>query len=140
MQGYSNGPTVMMTLGEFRFGILTAAYNELARVTEYRWPAQERFGKRPSLQFTGPGPETITLPGVIYPEYRGGLGQINKLRELAGRGKPMSMISGRGLVMGRWVIERIEERQGVFAGEGVPSKIEFTLSLKRADDQSARKQ
>lgn len=31
--------TVMMALGEYRFSLSTAAYNELKRVSEWRWAA-----------------------------------------------------------------------------------------------------
>lgn len=138
MDGYVLGPTVMMTLGVFQFSIATAAYKELTRSTAYRWPSQERFGKRPSMQFTGPGEDSITLPGVIYPEYRGGFGQLDAMRGLAGRGMPLTMIDGSGSVLGEWVIERVEDKQTVFAAAGLPRKQEFSLSLKRADDIEAQ--
>lgn len=134
MQGYYTIPTVMMSLGTFQFGIASAAYQELARSTEYRWPSQDRFGQRPVSQFTGIGNDTITLPGVIYPEYRGGLGQLDTMRALAGQGKPQQLIDGRGNVLGMWAIERVEEKQGVFAAFGAARKQEFTLTIKRVDD------
>lgn len=125
---------VMMTLGDFQFGIATAAYQELTRTTEWRWPSQERFQQLPALQYVGPGGDTITLPGVIYPEYRGGLGQLAAMRALANKGEPMTLVSGTGSVMGRWVIERLEEKQTMFAEQGVGRKQEFTLSLRKFDD------
>lgn len=134
-QKLSGGPTVMMTLGYFKFGISTAAYQELSRVTEWRWPSQERFMQAQALQFVGPGGDTITLPGVIYPEWRGGPGQLDSMRTLADRGKPQMLIDGRGMVHGRWVIEKIDERQSVFAAAGAPRKQEFTMNLRKFDDQ-----
>lgn len=128
---------VMMTLGDFQFGIATAAYEELTRTTEWRWPSQERFQQLPALQYVGPGGDTITLPGVIYPEYRGGLGQLAAMRTLANKGEPMTLVSGTGSVLGRWVIERLEEKQTVFAERGVGRKQEFTLSLRKFDDPDA---
>jgi len=129
----TSGADVMMSLGGFRFGLNTAAYQELSRTTEHRWAAQDRFGQAAALQHTGPGPETMTLPGVVYPEFRGGLGQVDRMRELAGRGKPQQLITGAGRVLGRYVIERVEERQSVFAARGMARKVEFTLSLRRYD-------
>jgi len=35
------------------------------------------------------------------------------------------MIDGRGNILGRWVIERVDEKQSVFADAGVPRKQEF---------------
>ena len=128
---YKVGSSVMMQLGSFQFGITTAAYQSLQHNAEYRWPSQDRFGNREALQYVGLGAESITLPGVIYPEWRGGLVQVEQLRVLAAEGKPQLMIDGRGNIMGRWVIERVEETQTVFADAGVPRKQEFTLQLRR---------
>ncbi len=128
---YQNGAPVMMQLGGFQFGINTAAFQSLQRKNEWRWPSQDRFGKPPVLQHVGQGAETITLPGVIYPEWRGGLGQLDAMRALAGKGEPLTMIDGRGNVMGKWAIESVEEKQAVFAAAGVARKVEFTLQLRR---------
>lgn len=131
MIGYSTGPTVMMQLGSFQFSITTAAYQELRRRTEWRWPSQDLYGRLPALQYTGPGADTMTLTGTIYTEYRGGTGQLNAMRTLAGRGRPQLLVEGTGRILGRWVIEGIDEGQSVFAGEGRPRKQEFTLQLRK---------
>lgn len=122
---------VMMTLGEFQFSITTAAYQELTRTREWRWPTQERFMQNQALQYVGPGGDTISLPGTIYPEYRGGLGQVEAMAALADKGMPLDMISGTGVVLGRWVIERLEEKHSTFAVQGVGRKQEFTLGLRK---------
>lgn len=134
MQGHQLGAPVMMTLGGYRFGITTAAYNELTRTAEWRWQAQDRFGGTPAVQHTGKGAEAITLPGVIYPEWRGGTGQLDAMRALADSGEPQVLIDGAGRVLGMWAIERIEERQAVFAAAGVPRRQEFTMTLKKVDE------
>lgn len=122
-------PEVMMTLGDFRFSLDTAAYKRLRRTVEYRWAAQERAGRRPARQFTGIGNETVELEGVIYPHYRGGLGQLEAMRALAGQGSPQILTDGTGKVWGKFCIERIEEIQTLFFGDGTPRKQEFRLSL-----------
>ncbi|SOZ37706.1 phage tail protein [Cupriavidus neocaledonicus] len=133
MLGYAIGQVMMMQLGSFQFGITTAAYQELSRSTEYRWPSQERYGQREALQFTGPGADTMTLRGVIYPEWRGGRGQVERMRAAAAAGQPQMLVSGQGAIMGRWVVERIEEGQTIFAAGGVPRRQEFTMNLRRFD-------
>lgn len=133
MIGYTLISFMMMRLGDFAFGINTAAYDELRRSTEYKWPAQERFGQRDTLQYTGPGDDTITLTGTILTAYRGGTGQLQRLRNLAAEGQPQFLISGLGQIMGRWVIERVEEGQTTFAAAGHPRKQEFTVQLRRFD-------
>ena len=62
MEGLEIGASVMMHLGSFEFGISTAAYQELTRNISHRWAESELFGQRPSLQYLGPGAETISLP------------------------------------------------------------------------------
>jgi len=133
---YQTGLGVMLQLGSFQFGVTTAAYQELKRSTEWRWPAQDQFGRLAALQFVGPGNDTITLPGVIYPEWRGGLSQLEALRALGNTGEPQTMLDGRGNLLGRWVIERVDEGQQVFAAAGVPRRQEFTLQLRRVHDDN----
>lgn len=124
---------VMMQLGSFQFSVATAAYQELSRSVEYRWSGLDRIGDRQALQFTGYGSETIELRGVIYPFYRGGLGQLDAMREQAEAGSPLSMVSGRGAIMGLWVVVAIREGQRVFERAGVPKRQEFDMSLRRYD-------
>lgn len=134
MIGHIVARPVMLSLGSFQFGISTAAYQELTRRSGYRWPGQDRFGVAPSLQFTGPETESTSLTGVIYTEYRGGTGQLDALRSLAGGGRPLRLVDGTGRMLGQWVIEAVEEKQTVFAAFGVPRKQEFSLQLKKFPD------
>lgn len=134
MIGYSVGPTVMLQLGSFQFGLDTAAYQDLTRRTGYRWASQDRFGQEPALQFTGPESQAMVLTGTIYAEFRGGTGQLEKMRELASKGEPLRLVDGNGKLLGRWVIESVEEKQSVFATKGYPRKQEFNLAIKKFPD------
>lgn len=106
---------VMMQLGFFQFSLDNAAYQRLSRSAEYRWARQARIGTNDALQFTGLGPETVELEGVIYPHFRGGLKQIDKMRTQASLGLPLPLVSGIGKVLGLWVVEGVTEGQEVFA-------------------------
>ena len=127
---------IMMVLGAYFFSIDTAAYQDLVRTNEYRWPSQDRITRKPALQYVGPGHETICLNGVIYPEYKGGLYQMELLRAEAGLDVPQLLVDGTGLVWGKYVIERIEETKTVFFSDGTPRKIEFKLDLRRYGDDA----
>ncbi len=133
MDGHVYGKFTMMALGPFKFGIDTAAYQELSRTTEFKWAEQPVFGELDNLQYLGPGADVITLNGVIFPEFKGGFEQLDGLRALGGVGQPHMLVSGTGKVMGQWVINSVEEGQGVFAAMGVPRRQEFTLSIKKFD-------
>jgi len=124
---------VMMQIGILQFSIDSAAYQSLSRSTEYRWARQARLGAHDALQFTGYGADTIELEGVIYPQFLGGLKQIDKMRSQASIGVPLPLVSGVGKVLGLWVIEAITEGQKVFAKRGVPMKQEFTMRVARYD-------
>jgi phage protein U len=120
---------IMMALGPYRFAVDSSAYQQLVRSSQYRWPSQERIGRRPARQFVGHGEDTVTLSGVVHPHYAGGLGQVDRMREMAGRGLPLRLADGRGKIWGLWCIEGIDETRSVFFANGDPRKIEFSLTL-----------
>lgn len=135
MKGLIYGSFItMMRLGPFKFGIYNAAYTELNRSTEYQWGEQSVFGDWDNLQYLGPGQDTMTLTGLIFPEWNGGINQLNNLRSLASEGQPQLLITGTGKILGYWVINRIDEGQTKHAAFGVPRRQEFTISLRKSGD------
>lgn len=120
---------VMMGLGAFRFGVNRANYQHFTRAASWRWEAQDRVGRRPALQFLGPGTDEITLEGVIYPHFKGGLRQVELMRLVADQGQPLILVDGLGWVWDRWVVASVEERKSLFLSDGAPRKIEFTVGL-----------
>lgn len=123
----------MLILGVYKFSVSTAAYQQLTRTTAYRWARQECIGTNDALQFTGAGPETIELTGVVFPSLIGSTRQIDLLRLQASVGIPLPLITGTGAVLGLWCIEEIRETQSTFVRGGVGAKQEFTLRLTRYD-------
>jgi uncharacterized protein len=121
----------LMSLGDFRFSVDSAVYGDLSRESSYRWAEQERVGNGSALQYVGPGGESVKMSGVIFPHYKGGLGQLGIMRSSAAEGQPLRLITGRGDVLGLFVIESISENQTVFNRDGTPRKITFSLGLKR---------
>jgi len=124
---------VMMQLGFYQFSINSAAYQEFQRSTGYRWAAQERVGAHDALQFTGFGSDSISVSGVIFPFHKGGLGQLDRLRLQASFGFPLPLVSGSGRVLGLWVVEGVSEGQKVFARDGVPTRQDFDIKMRRFD-------
>ena len=80
---------VMIAVGDYRFAIATAAYNELKRVSESRWSQTNRIGRAPAAQFLGIGKDEITLTGTVYPHFKGGLKQLDDMRAEAIKGIPL---------------------------------------------------
>jgi hypothetical protein len=129
--------TVMMALGAFRFGVTTGSYQSLRRTAEFRWSSQDRLGRDPALQFTGPGSEEITLEGTIHPHYRGGLRQIEFMRAAARTGQPMMLVDGLGFVFRRWAITSVEETRTVLMADGAPRQIDFRITLRAYGEDRA---
>lgn len=133
----SGNAPVMLMLGGFKFSLNTAVFQTMQRATSYRWPSQERMGQYDAKQFTGPGDDSITLPGIVFPEFRGGAWQIEDLRSLASEGRPLQLISSAGYILGVWVIDRIEETQAEFNPDGSFRKQEFTVNISRFGNDNA---
>ncbi|MBJ2247449.1 phage tail protein [Pseudomonas haemolytica] len=125
---------MMLSLGMFVFSLSTLAYQELQRQTNWRHASNSRVGAPPALQFVGRGDDTITLPGIILPELAGSVLSLDALRLMANTGKAWPMVEGTGRIYGLWVIESLSETKTVFFRDGTPRRIEFTVTLKRTDD------
>jgi phage protein U len=125
---------MLAILGLFPFSLKTAPFQQLRRATNWRWVGNNRIGRRAAYQFAGPGDDAITLSGVLMPEISGGMLSLDALRLMGDQGKAWPLIGGDGTIYGLWIIEGIEETKSVFFENGTPRKIEFSLSIKRADD------
>ena len=133
-----------MMLGPVIFTIDTAAYEQLQRNTQYQWASQSRLGHPvmkhlgiggPAHQYIGPGEESISLNGSIYPQYKGGPLQVSMMRLTAGLGVAMPLIDpNNGYVFGRWIIDSVQETNSVLFSDGSPRKVDFNLSLKRYNE------
>ncbi|AZD84747.1 Unclassified tail protein [Pseudomonas chlororaphis subsp. aureofaciens] len=125
---------MMMALGMFVFSLSTAAYQELQRQTEWRHASNSRIGAAPAQQYLGRGDDKITLPGIILPELAGSVLSLDTLRLMANTGKAWPMVEGSGRIYGLWVIESLSETKTIFFRDGTPRRLEFTINLKRIDD------
>jgi phage protein U len=125
---------MMLALGMFVFSLHTLAYQELQRQTDWRHASNNRLGAPPARQFLGRGEDTITLPGILLPELAGTVLSLDALRHMANTGKAWPVIEGSGRIYGLWIIESLSETKTIFFNDGTPRRIEFSLTLKRIDD------
>ncbi len=130
-------PLIMMALGRFRFGVDTAAYQQLQHSQSWRWKTQDRLGRKPAAQYLGPELAKVVLDGVIYPHFRGGLDQVSDMRALADQGEPLMWTDGRGHVHDLWCIVDVAETHSTFASAGVPKRITFSLTLQQYGEDAA---
>ncbi|MDI9069980.1 phage tail protein [Xanthomonas oryzae] len=125
---------MMMSYGTFVFALDSAAFLQLQRQTSWRHATSERVGARPASQFLGPGDDTVELSGLIAPELTGTRASLDTLRELAADGEPLPLVDGAGVVYGPYLLLTVNETASLFFEDGTPRRIEFQLSLRRADD------
>jgi hypothetical protein len=123
-----NAPVLLM-LGAFKFSLNTAVFQERRRSTEYRWAAIPQFQDVDALQYVGLD-DTMSLPGVVYPDFRGDDQQIERLRAIASLGKPQRLIDSDGSVLGYWVITQVTDTSSFFKADGGARKQEFDVSLR----------
>ena len=130
----SNTPHLMIMTSlegqSYYFGLRTAAYDQLKRQSKYKVATQERLTRRNALQGVSQGGETITLSGVVFASLSG-TGQLNALREIGLRVKPVLLTTGYGDSLGKWYLTSIDEEQEHLFADGLPRKQSFTLELER---------
>jgi hypothetical protein len=122
----------ILGVGPYRFKIAGLNYQSLDRKFEYRWKPQERIGRRPAMQYMGPGLETVSLQGILYPKdprLGSGFKQLERMRREAMIGIPRGVASNLGRYYGLWCITSITDVQTFFAKDGSPRKVEFTIEL-----------
>lgn len=125
---------MLMIYGLFPFGLDTVPYQQLQRQISWRHPENSRVGARPASQFVGRGAETITLSGLLVPEITGGKISLAALEAMADEGKSWPLIEGTGWYYGMFVAEDLATTASAFFADGAARKIEFSLRLKRTDD------
>ncbi|MFW3895952.1 phage tail protein [Pseudomonas bharatica] len=113
----------------YYFNLDTAAFEELRRQTAFRWAGQERLSRSIAQQAVGQGEDKISLKGVIYPDGKVGLKQLETLRSIGRALRPLSLVTGYGEVLGNWCLLSVDEEQGSLLAGGIPRKQSFSLEF-----------
>ena len=125
---------MLASLGLFVFETTTAAFEEVSRKSGYRFGTGNAVGTRPHMQYIGQDNDDISLSGTLYPEITNGIVSLDELRDMAATGKTYALINGNGYYYGMCYITDISETQSHLLSDGTARKIDFSLSLKLADD------
>ncbi|ENN91156.1 phage tail protein [Bartonella bovis] len=120
---------MMLALGDFIFSVETAAYQTFDMTYDVPWVEQGRLGSQAAFQLPAIANAEYSLSGVIYPGFKSGYGQLERLRSMAHSG-PHLLVTGKGKVVGKFVILSVNEKQSFFGKNGNPRKQEFTLQLR----------
>jgi phage protein U len=86
----------MLAIGSYRFSLSTAAYNQLERAANWRWPSQDVIRALPVRQWVGPGDRTLKLSGLVLPHYRSLMGFGNLVSRLPIVPDVISQLAGIG--------------------------------------------
>lgn len=124
---------MMLSLGMFGFSLNTLAYQDFSRRTDWKHGRTPRFGARDAAQFVGPGADTISLRGILLPEFAGDPASLDQLRAMAAGGEAFPLVDGSGRVYGDFIITGIDEGQTIFFADGRPRRIDFTVELSRTE-------
>lgn len=128
---------MLATLGLFVFETSSVAFDELERRTDWRHAQTSRFRARPSSQFAGPGDDVLTLTGSVPIEI-GDVDALEMLRDMGDAGDSYPLIDGRGKVHGQHVILDLNIREQEHLADGTPRITDFSITLRRVDDDQAQ--
>ncbi len=128
---------MLLALGLFAFGIDTLAFDEIQRKSSWRHATATRIGARDASQYTGPGDETISLPGSVFTEIADGKVSLDEIRRMANTGDAWPLVDGRGYVYGAYVITGLTETLKHLWPDGSPRQIDFTIDLLCVDEDPA---
>lgn len=136
-----------MQVGSFRFEAAPGAaeYTELLRRRQRRWAARPRHGRPAQLEDLGRDAETLDLRGTVWIRTAADLAALDNLRSEAGLDpppegeqeaapEPLAVFRGgsageSGEYLGHWVVSRLTERERRLRAGGVPTRIDFELTL-----------
>ena len=135
---------MQMQIGAFRFEAGGPEYQELYRVRARRWETRARHGKPPEVEDMGRDAERIELTGTVWVSTSDELAALDELVSEAGlvrdgEGKPLPVFLGGGSgssgdYLGEWAVTRLEVTEGSLRHDGVPTEIEFNVTLLEAAD------
>lgn len=128
---------MLMSFGQFVFGMDTLAYQELQRQTQWKHRSNSRVGARDGRQYLGPGDDTFTISGVLMPDLAGTPAALDELRRMGDTGDAYVLVDGAGTVHGAYLLEGVTQNSSYIAKDGTGRRIEFSISLTRQDDDQA---
>ncbi|WP_423022706.1 phage tail protein [Undibacterium sp. Ji42W] len=124
---------MMMCLSQFVFSMSTATYQDFQQQIEWKHPNTSRVGERDAHQFTGLGDNTINLSGWMAPAFAGDPASLDDLEEMGDIGDAYVLVEGTGRIYGQFLITHLTKGKSLFYADGLPRRIEFSISLKRCD-------
>lgn len=121
----------LFALGLFVFERETMLPDELTSRANWEHAASERIGARPAYQFTGPGPEDLSIPGRLVPELGARADALRTLADMADAGDDYPLVDGAGEVLGTYRITALDTTRRHMIDNGKARIIDFAVQLVR---------
>lgn len=152
---------MQLQIGTFSFAAPGAEYANLRRVAGRRWASRQRHGRPPALEDLGRAAATLTLSGTVWIRAGADLVALDELRDAAGLVAPAGPATGAGAATepasqplpvfsgidsasssartfyGWWVVTRLTEHRRQLRVDGIPARIDFSVSLTSHADRPA---
>ncbi|WP_375611305.1 MULTISPECIES: phage tail protein [unclassified Bartonella] len=125
----------LMMLGPHQFYVDWLNFQSFEEEFSASWVCMERFGKAPSLQFTGYGNDAKTIHGVWFPEEFGDRVAIDAITTTIRRAKPVQMLRWINdttysvLLHGSVVITTINKDHDYISRSGQSQRIRYSITL-----------
>lgn len=121
----------LLALGLFVFERQTMLPDELTSRANWEHAAAERVGAPPAYQYTGLGPEDVSIPGRIVPELGASVSSLATLRAMADAGDDYPLVDGAGEVLGIFRITALDTTRRHLIDDGRARMTDFAISLVR---------
>jgi phage protein U len=128
---------VIARLGSVEFSVLAGSFEVLQRRTTWRIDRPDPIDGMGTPVHRGRLDDAITLSGVVFPGYVGGLSSVERLRELGDGGEPQTLVDGEGTIYGRWLIESVDEEATLHTPTGKPRRLAYSVTLVAVPDERA---
>lgn len=139
--------SVMLSLGEFQFGVSTLEYQALKTSMSWRWAKKDRLGRVPGKQFQGRDATTKNLTIAIYPQSKADLGRFEEIKALGNAGEPLRLVAGgsryvdgvlvpAGADLGLWVMDKLDLDESAFMTDGTALAQTGSLSISEYGDDA----
>ncbi len=126
---------VIARLGDAEFSVAAGSFESLRRLTRWRIDRPDPIDGLGVPVHRGRVDDAITLSGVVFPGYVGGLSSVERLRELGDTGDPAMLVDGEGTIYGRWLVSALEEEATHHTPTGKPRRISYQLTLAAVPEQ-----
>jgi phage protein U len=118
-------------------------FDQVVNATDYERTTAQDFARkdvisaRKGFEDVGPGDDTLTINGAVFPDHLGGRSAPALLRAMADQRTPQLILWGDGSVAGWWLVTETREKGTYLAADGHARMVEMTVTCQRCDQPSA---